>query len=39
MLSTPLGIVIEERDEQFQKARSPMLVTVLGIVTETKEEH
>ncbi len=39
MLVTLLGIVTEVKEEQPQKADSPMLVTLLGIVTEVKEEH
>ena len=39
MLVTLLGIVTEVKEEQLQKAYSPMLVTLLGIVTEVKEEQ
>ena len=31
--------VIEAREEQYSKAHSPMLVTLLGMVIEVKEEH
>jgi hypothetical protein len=36
---TPLGIVIEVREEQLKKVSSPILVTLLGIVMEVKEEQ
>ena len=39
MLVTELGIVIEVKPEQYDKAPSPMLVTELGIVIEVKPEH
>ena len=39
MLVTLLGIVIEVREEQTQKASCPMLVTPLGIVMEEREEQ
>ena len=39
MLVTLLGMVMEVREEQLEKAQSPMLVTLLGIVTEVREEQ
>ena len=39
MLVTLLGIVTEVKEEQEQKALSPMLVTPLPIVTEVREEQ
>ena len=37
MLVTLLGMVIEVRELQPEKAQSPMLVTLLRIVIETRE--
>ena len=37
MLVTLSGIVTEVKEEQPEKAHSPMLVTLLGMVTEVKE--
>ena len=37
MLVTELGIVIEVREPQYQNARSPMFVTELGMITESRE--
>ena len=37
MCDTLLGMVIAEREWQFRNAHSPMLVTLLGIVTEEIE--
>ena len=39
MLVTPLGIVMEVKEEQYWKAAIPMLVTLLGIVTEINLEQ
>ena len=39
MFVTLLGIVIKVREEQSEKAFSPMLVTLLGMVTEVREEQ
>ena len=34
-----LGISIEEREEQFQKAPSPILITLLGMYIDLIEEQ
>ena len=39
MLVTELGIVMEVKREQPEKALPPMLVTELGIVIEVKPEQ
>ena len=39
MCVTPLGIVIEAREEQPSKEQVPILVTLLGMVIEVKEEQ
>ena len=39
MLVTLLGMVMEAREEQYEKAEFPMLVTLLGMVTEVREEQ
>ena len=39
MLVTLLGIAMEVKEEQSEKALLPMFVTLLGIVMEVKEEH
>ena len=39
MLVTLLGIVMEVRPEQLEKAELPMLVTLLGMVIEVSPGH
>ena len=39
MLVTLLGMVKEIKEEQPQKAESPMLVTLLGMEMEVREEQ
>ena len=39
MSVTPLPIVTEVKPEQLKKASHPILVTLLGIVTEVKPVH
>jgi hypothetical protein len=39
MLVTDAGMVTDSKEEQLQKAPSPMLVTDAGMVTDCKEEQ
>ena len=39
MFVTPLGIVIEARELQCQKTRSPIVVTLSGIAIEANSAH
>ncbi len=39
MFVTPLGIVIDVREEHPENAKSKMFVTESGIVIDVREEH